>query len=662
MTTKTLKDFPELIRKLIDDPLTFTEDNDIKTIVEVIKYALDKYQNSQSVISDDLYDYLIDYVKENDPNNKVLKIIGTVSKNKVVLPYYMGSMNKIKPSNQKDSASSDLYKWLKMYKDLEYVYSDKLDGVSALFTINNNETKLYTRGDGKEGSDISHLIKYISSIKDIKYYGSIAVRGELIISIKNFKKYQDKMANARNMVSGLVNSKTPDPEILKDLEFVAYEKVSPWLRSQDEQWENLFSLGFKVVFHEEFDADLNFTNLSTVLGERKEESEYEIDGIIISSNVLPGKRSNSGNPTYAFAFKNNDLNLKAEVEVLEVKWAISKDNYIKPVLSLKPTKLSGVSISNVTANNARFVNDNILGPGAIIKLVRSGDVIPKIVEVIKPATSGKPQMPEIEYIWTETNVDIIAVEESDEQKIKELTSFFKKLDIKNIDDSTTKKLLEAKIDTIPKILNLKLSDLENIDGIGEKLRQKLYTNITERLKSLNMVDIMIASNIFGHGLGERKIKKVQAIYPDIIELYQENETEDIIDKVKEIDGFDVKTATGFATGLNNFIVLFNKLKPDMRKQLRASLAIASQAIASQDNKLGGLKIIFSGFRNKEWEKIIEANGGTIQTSVSSNTDILVSKQEDIDQGSNAKIAKALKLDKKVISKEDFEQEYLANLI
>ena len=156
-------------------------------------------------------------------------------------------------------------------------------------------------------------------------------------------------------------------------------------------------------------------------------------------------------------------------------------------------------------------------------------------------------------------------------------------------------------------------------------------------------------------------------YPDIIKLYTDNDDNEIIDLIVQIDGFDVKTAEYFANGLTKFINLFNSLSPQMRKQLRLSIG---EFIEAQDlikaqvnkpntsNKFINQNILFSGFRNKDWEKIISDNGGKVASSISSKTTLLVSTQEDIDKGTNAKIKKAQELNIQIITNDQFEQEFI----
>ena len=655
-----------LIDQVNADPALFILNTDADTLVSVISYAIDKYHNEVAIMSDETYDFLIDTLKDIDPDRSVLKQVGAkvMGKNKVKLPYYMGSMDKVKPSDQ-----AVLDKWKNKYTG-PYVYSDKLDGVSGLLVLENSKLKLFTRGDGYEGTDITNLIPYLPTISGLKINNLIklkdlAVRGELIMSITKFEKYADRMANARNMVSGIVNSKTIDTDVVPDVDFVVYEIISPWIQSQAEQFNMLKELGFKVVPNSTIKDDLEFANLTNILKQRKAKSEYEIDGIIISNDILPQKRKTDTNPDYAFAFKDPSLSQTAKVEVLSVEWAVSKDGYIKPTLKLKPTRLGGVTISSVTAINAKYVVENVLGPGAIIELIRSGDVIPKIQTVLKQATTGNPQLPDIDYEWTPTNVDIITTSESGEQLEKELTFFFKKLSIPNVDESTVKKMIKVGIDTIPKIILITKNELSQIEGFKERMVDKIYQNINSRIKNLSMLDLMVASNVFGHGMGERKLKKIMETYPDIICLYIDYSKEQIVEMIKQIDGFDTKTAEYFADGLDKFIDLYNSLEEDMRTQLldsvenfKTKLEAKDELITNSTNKFANKTIVFSGFRNKAWETIIEANGGKIGSSVSPNTSLLVTTADEIEKKTNAKVVKAVKLNIPILSREDFELEYI----
>jgi len=626
----------KIIDELNNDPVTTISNMTIPKLVKIIKYAADKYYNEQPVISDQIYDLLIDAIKDKDPTNPVLKQIGAkVTTNKVKLPYFMGSMDKIKPG------SPVLEKWLKKYSG-PYIVSDKLDGVSGLFHIDSkNNQHLYTRGNGLIGTDITHLIKYIHSLNISDLPKNIAVRGEFIISKKNFKKYSGTMSNARNMVAGLINSKTIEVDKMNDVDFVVYELINPSNIKQSEQFIRLQLSGFKVVHYDIFDK-FDETVLSKQLEIRRKNSLYEIDGIIVTGDQ-PHARNLSGNPDYAFAFKETTQVINSEV--IEVEWNISKDGLFKPTIIIKPVNLSGVTVKRATAFNAKFVNDNKLGPGAIVKITRSGDVIPYIMEVIKPAKEA--QMPKVGYKWNETKVDIyydtdIKNDQTEKEiLIKNLAYFFEKLDIKHVASSTVEKMVEAGFDTIPKILKASKDDFLVLKGFKDKSSENIYNSIHERIKSVELVDLMVASNIFGHGLGSKKIELILKVYPNIMDHPVKKEA------ITEINGFDILTATRFVDGLPEF-KNFVKTVPMINIVNKYIGGIKKEGVFKDE------KVVFTGFRNKTWNEYIENNGGEVVNSVSKNTTLLVVADEN---DTSSKLNKAKELGVKIMTADEFKKKY-----
>ena len=376
------------------------------------------YCDNNPLFTDNEYDILREYILKKYPNNEEAKEGHTkckisVEKNKVKLPYEMWSMDKIKPDTK------ELSKWIKKYKG-PYVISCKLDGVSGLYSSENGEKKLYTRGNGIYGQDISHIIPYLNlpSEKDI------TIRGEFIIKKKVFEDiYKDKSANPRNLVAGIINQKTINPEKYKDLDFVAYEIINPQMKPS-EQMEYLKTINIDKV---KYDIKKEISNeiLSEILIDWREKYEYEIDGIIIINDLLYPRPN--GNPEYAFAFKMIISDQIAEAKVLDVIWSPSKDGYLKPRVQIEPITLGGVNIEYATGFNAKYIIDNKIGLGALIQIIRSGDVIPHILKTIKPAEN--PILPDDPYIWNENKVEIILKNKNEDDTVKEkvITLFFKKI-------------------------------------------------------------------------------------------------------------------------------------------------------------------------------------------------------------------------------------------
>jgi len=211
---------------------------------KLLKFAEDYYHGGldvQEIITDSLFDHLVQIYESRFGKYEVNG--SAPIKRCVQLPVYMGSLDKIKSTNE-----HDLTKFLKRYKDYDsIIFSEKLDGVSGLRYIKNGEEKLLKKGDGQFGSDISFIIPYMSlpSISSDCHM----VRGEFVLSKKKFQKHQEsctaerdeclrmcgknetqscklhtnkkKLSNARAVVAGVLNSEKIDIKLIRDIDFVA---------------------------------------------------------------------------------------------------------------------------------------------------------------------------------------------------------------------------------------------------------------------------------------------------------------------------------------------------------------------------------------------------------------------------------------------------------
>jgi NAD-dependent DNA ligase len=625
----------------------------VEELEEVITYSADKYYNTDNpVITDALYDILIDFLKLKAPKSKVLKTVGAKvkSKNKVVLDYWLGSMDKIKPP------SNQLEIWINKYTP-PYNLSDKLDGISALLTYSHDKTiKMYTRGTASEGTDITPLIKYLNlpdyqkineycksnTIKGIT--NLIAFRGELIIKKKVFESnWSNVFKNGRNCIGGLVNSKTINPDLAQDTDLVLYEVVEPFYPIST-QFKIIKDLGFNIVFNKNFNDKLSFDVLSKYLKERRAKSEYNTDGIIVTS-CDKQKRNIKGNPEYAFAFKDVLEDQKAITQVIKIEWEKSKDHFIKPTLLLEPVSVGGVQISRVTGNNAKFIVDNKLGPGAQVLIIRSGDVIPKIEQVIKIAKSGEPQLPDDGYEWNETKVDIISTKKNDTSVlIKNIYYFFSKLETKGLGEKNIEKMVEAGLNTIPKILDADKERFLMVDGFGEKTGENLVISIKTAMTNVPLAKLMGASNKLGRGIGEERMKQILAIYPNLLQDYKKWSEIEFVEKIIEINGWDEKTAKLLVKNFDGFIKFFNSIsKYVVIEPVKTNKLIKGLFT----NKI----VVFTGFRDKELEVKIETQGGKIGSAISSKTDYLIVKdQKSIDEPTD-KITKAIDLKVQIITKD-----------
>ena len=643
----------KLVKLLINptnDPVNIASTFTNEELEQVIIYTADKYYNTDKpVISDSLYDILIDFLKIKNPKSDILKNIGAKvkSKNKVKLDYWLGSMDKIKPS------TNQLSIWTKQYKP-PYNLSDKLDGISALLVYNNDTIKMFTRGTASEGMDISHLVKYLnlpdfetvnSYCKKNKIKGDInliAFRGELIMKEETFNKnWSKKLKNGRNSIAGLVNSKNINPELANDTDLVIYEIIDPFY-SVDKQFEIINNIGFKTVVNKNIDQELNYEFLSDYLNKRRNKSDYTIDGIIVTS-IGNYDRNIDGNPDYAFAYKDILQDQIAKTTIESIEWNISKDGYIKPTLLLKPITIGGVEIKRTTGNNAKFIVDNILGPGAIIEIIRSGDVIPKVQKVIKIAISGKPDLPKGKWHWNETNVDIIIDDQNNEDiLVKNIYFFFSTLSAKGLGEQNVKKLINSGLDSILKIITATKDDFMKVEGFAEKSADNLVKSIQKSLDNVSLSKIMTGSNKIGHGIGEERIKQVLSVYPNLLIDYKKWETKEFIDKLKELNGWEIKTSSLFVSNFEEFVKFYNSIKKYIKLEpiKKINKGVFTDMI-----------IVLTGFRDNELQTEIENQGGKIGGTISKNTNYLVVKDQSMIDDPTEKIKKAIGLNIKIITKD-----------
>ena len=609
----------------------FTEED----MCDMIHLAAKRYYNTgENIVTDNVFDILKEYGQRTYPKNPRFCEIGApTNKEKVPLPYFLGSMEKIKPD------TGALPKYLKKYPGAKEI-SAKLDGISALYTTEGERPRMYTRGGATNGLDISYIIPYMALPKE----KGIAIRGELVIAQKVFNaKYSAKYKNARNMVSGVIaSSKKREVEKWKDIDFVAYEVIKPSLKPSD-QMSWLEDHAVITVLHETVDKISNEL-LSTLLVKWRENYTYEIDGIVVVDNKIHPRRAQ--NPDFAFAFKMVLGDQVAEVKVVDVIWTASKDRYLKPVVQVEPVRIRGADIEFVTAFNAKFVEENKIGVGAIIQLVRSGDVIPHIQAIIQPASA--PKMPSVPWHWNDTHVDALSDLADDPDVLqKNIEFFFKKLDIAGVGPGNVKKLIAAGYNTIPKILAMTKDDLLTVPGFKEKTAQKIFTNIHTVVTAASLVMIASASNVFGRGLGSSILRNIIHEYPNIFESTEDQKTK--VMQVAKVDNVSYKRAATFVARIADFIEFMTEAKLTRKFKEQGATTV------DKSHPLYGKRVVMTGPKDKTLKKRLIALGTKIGTSVNAKTFALLIAHSSV--GDDTKKAKAKELNIPILTFDEFRTTY-----
>lgn len=625
---------------------------DLKDLHTLKLYLDDLYYNTdRPALSDKLYDILKDQLQKRDPD--YIPPVGAKirqNENRVKIPFWMGSADKITPDEKKE-----LDRWFEKNPCKQLVISEKLDGVSGTFTCVNGVKKLYTRGDGVIGADISYLIQYIDTIPDVNE--DIAVRGELIIKKSVFEKkyYSDGKSNAsksvkdrlyrnaRNMVSGLIGAKTVRSG-LKDIQFVVYEHVgNETMPRPSKQLRKLKKLGFTVAMNEKVGAMCNMDMFVELYDKFKKSSEYEIDGIVVQSDV-DYDRNTEGNPSYMFAFKINSEDSIYSTTVLDIEWSVSSWGQIVPVAIIDPIELPGNTVKRVTVSNAKLMQQKKIGPGAVINVTRSKEVIPFIVSVEKPC--DKLKWPSIKFEWDDNDTHIKVVDASSdiiaEMRVKLFAKFFAKMGIKHVSKATVAKLYDAGFDTLLKIIGASKKDLLTVGGFKEKSATRIHDNIKNGLKGVKAPELLGACGVFGYGIGRKRIIALMTDIPDLLVAKKKGLKERIlgVEGFSEIMADKVVENVDFAEQFIDEISKYVSFVEDTRVS----------------DTLVGQKFCFSGFRSGDMENEIVNRGGKTVTSVSKKTSgiIVVSKGGK----STGKVAKAESLGVPVYTKEEFIEKFI----
>jgi DNA ligase (NAD+) len=598
-----------------------------------------------SNISDNQYDKMIEFVQLNNKKFDNINDTGALPHNKKCnLPVFMGSLDKIKNS-------SDYLNWKKKLKTSDIIVTEKLDGISALLSLNiingKKEVKLYTRGNGKIGCDISHLVKYINltdQINDtfISYKNSlpINIRGELLIS-----KFVNDNLNLRNIVSGLVHIKEITGDIilkLKDVDFVSY-RLYDCNYNFISQLEKLDDITFNIPQYKLL-KNPSFESLQDVLSEFTDESRYQIDGIVVSHNDIYNQDPVDKNPEHSIAIKNTGES--KQTKVLEIEWNVSKHGVYKPRIKIQPININGANIEWVTGFNAKYIKDNDIGKGALLEVERSGDVIPNIKNVLK---GTKAELPDGNWKWNKTGVDIVIEDDkNNEMEIKKLLTFFQELECPSLGPKTIQTLYENGFETVVDVLNLTKQDLLNTDKFKEKSAENVLSGIKTAINFLsninneNLYILMYASGTFGFGFGSKKIKLILDKYPNIIDLYKDNDRDIWINNLKNIKGI-LEQSDAFIDNINKYKMFILSIKNYVK-----FTNIVNTINKIHDNNSSKGIIVMSGFRDKLLKQTLEENGYTVNDNVTKETTIVIYNEDD----TSSKCQKAKKMGIKLISKHD----------
>ena len=440
-----------------------------------------------------------------------------------------------------------------------------------------------------------------------------AVRGELIMSEARFTKTWAKhAANARNLVSGLVNRKALSDR-LRDVHAVAYEIIGRKM-SPEAQLRKLKSGGWRIPAYR-VTTDLDAERLAGELAKRKAKSPYRLDGLVIAVNE-PRPRPRSGNPQHMVAFKRNLESDAVVADVTDVVWRATRHGKLRPRVRIKPVQLSGVKVEFISGHNAAYIRRESIGPGARVKVIRSGDVIPYIMEVVKAA---KPKLPTVPFEWDGVDAVVPEGTGSDEARMRATEFFFSSLGIEGIKYGTVSKLAGAGYGTLVEIV--RMPEVEMVDALGKAGGLRLSKALDSLYESGVRLDAFMAASGVFPGVGRTRFAQLVDSVPEIMDLRPRELHQAMIG----LPGWGSSLAASVSRAMPEFRRLAKELELDWRTDAPAG-------------SMSGEVVLFTGFRDKGLAKDIEGAGGRVAGNFSAKVTVLVTK-DGTSSSAKAKAAK-----------------------
>jgi NAD-dependent DNA ligase len=602
---------------------------DTLNLIEKLVKANDAYRNGYPLLmTDDEYDACLDQLKMKNPTHPLIsKPRAEIPSNKDVktLPFYVGSLDKVKTVDE-------LAKWTRKNKGTTVV-SDKLDGISGIWNPDGNQ--LYIPGDDTSCLDVSEMIQYISFSPKVlakNISSNVWIRGELIMP----RKLIPEGKLGRSIINGLFHRKINIVSELEKVRFVAYEIIPVNDESVQLVQEQMVLLDMWKIWTPWYSivSTTLDENLNSILEQRKQESEYDIDGLVIKTDKPIVPRVVKGNPKDAVAWKPPNGESKL-TRVIVVEWNASATGKLVPRVQIDPVQLGGSTINYVTGVNARRIVDWKIGPGAMVIIRKGGDVIPLIESVEVPAEVVFP----LDGTWRwDDQVNIVQIAADATTIVSQYVKIVKQLKWSNVGPATLKSLVNAGYSSIPLLRQASKDEL--IKLLGPVKGDNVYNQVQYGWSNASEIDLFIASPIRQDGLGASRLELLFNQEPDftkwsLLETAPKGWSMDALNKFKVL----WKSYEAFRLTEWNFI--------PYPVQTNKCITIHVQIKGS---------VVFSGFRDVELKTILESKGYTLSDNVKADTKyVLIADKYDPLTYTSSKIEKARKLSGcKILRKRDWE--------
>ena len=647
-------------------------------------YANLKYRLGEPIMSDEEFDKLEDKLRELNPSDIWFKKgvnDDTPKERAYKMEHQMMSLDKVKTID-------NVQKWASKFKKATFVITPKYDGLSVGMT----SSKSWTRGDGIVGQLCTDYLGFTENHPEIS--NNDTVRGEIIIDNHTWKKFKRLNPNAksqRNSATGLING---DFDINKIHEYsmlrvMPYEIMGSEL-NKDEQLQRYYNENYVKVNDISHITEKFLFKLFN-----KWRKDFPIDGLVIdvNENCYRHEYEANGNPSYAIAYKHPSFSERKDGIIDRIERNVNRSGIITPVVVLKEAvNISGADILKVTANNMRYVKDWGLYPDTKVTIVRSGEVIPKIVSVENIDIPFRDEYDDIkiyekvykaqvnkrlcqllkvmdkpdtgitvshdlsnEYLfdtcpvcggvlqkvfndnmdWCDLRCDNV---DCDAQLYSRVSKFFEICGIKEFGKKTFEQLMDCGlIEKSPfEAFNLRQEDLEKLEGWGEVSANKFIVELNRIRQETCFARFLHATGWFAD-LGEKTLQK-------IIDADGENKD---IEYLCTIEGIQETTAYKFIKGFEVF--------SEHLDEIFNLFTFTYHKTPVTEGRFNGMVFCMTGFRDKDMsDKIIEL-GGVVSDGVTKETTCLIVKDSS---STSSKVQKARKNGITIIDRETFLQTYL----
>ena len=556
---------------------------------------------------------------------------------------------------------------------IQYSAEPKIDGISASLTYKNGSlVRGLSRGDGKEGEDITNNLKTIKDIPQLvsskDFPEEIDIRGEVFIQNSDFEFLKDKFANPRNAASGSLRQKNPEDTKKIPLNFIAYTfgfENGLKVENQSDYLKKLKEWGFKInPLNKLISGVKNLINNYNEIEKKRADLDFDIDGIVYKVNdfVLQKRLGNVANaPRWAIAHKFSSNKAVSQINDIEIQ--IGRTGALTPVAKIKPINIGGVQVSNATLHNEDEIIRKDIRIGDTVTVERAGDVIPHVVSVDvlkRKNTSKKFIFPKKCPCGYETIKDFNNITKKFDavrrcpdkgfecnRIAKEKLKHFVSKEAFNIDGFGKKiveKFWELNLIKLPQdIFKLDYNRIEKLDGWGKLSVENLRYSVDEK-KQISLERFIYSLGIRHIGLENAKLlSRYFGSFQKFKNLSKKNNYRDLlnIDGIGETQLVSIKNF--FSKNIN--VTILNEL--DKVLNVQNARAVNTKGLLKDKSFLVTGKL--NNISRAEVKSLIEENSGTTVSSVSKKLNYLIIGEKPTKKKIDS--AKALKI--KIIDQDEF---------